>query len=161
MREARVNGKRLSDVVEVTWQHLKAAKAPICYLRALLRNPVDFGHQLRVKAQADEVTIRLNKLKMRADRSAKQHAGQTFVDAHGETTYVVGKDAESMTIYKAGEGIGRQATNWKQEFLQAIERGFIRKSTDAPTATVSPTLPARARQHLAGLRGLLRPKAIS
>ena len=31
MREARENGKRLSDVVEATWDHLKAAKAPINY----------------------------------------------------------------------------------------------------------------------------------
>ena len=47
MREAKQHGKLLTEVVEVTWEHLSAAKRPISYLRSLLRSPVDFGHQLR------------------------------------------------------------------------------------------------------------------
>jgi hypothetical protein len=124
MREARENGKLLSDVVEVTWEHLKFATKPICYLRALLRNPVDFRYQLRRKNQ--DVAERKTKLKVeaQAEQVARESAGHTFTDATGETTYVIGADGESMSVYKAGEGIGREATNWKAAFAQAKERGF-------------------------------------
>jgi hypothetical protein len=161
MREAREHGKRLSDVVEVTWQHLKAAKAPICYLRALLRNPIDFAHQIRVKAQSDQAAAHLTQRKAEAHRCAKAHAGQAFVDVQGETTYMVGDDGLSMTIYKASEGIGRQAINWQQGLLRAIEQGSIRKATGALPVTLDPTPPATARHHIASLRGFLRTRAFT
>jgi hypothetical protein len=161
MREARQHGKRLSDVVEVTWQHLKAARAPICYLRALLRNPTDFAYQIRVKSQANEAAVRRRELKQEAARCAQAYAGQAFVDVQGETTYMVAEDGMSMTIYKANEGVGRQAINWHQGLVRAIEQGSIRKSTAVLPVTVKPTPPATARNHIASLRGLLRTRAFN
>ncbi|TCG02694.1 hypothetical protein BZM27_53950 [Paraburkholderia steynii] len=104
MLEARENGKLLSDVVEVTWEHLKVATKPICYLRALLSQPGHFRYQLRRKNQ--DVAERKTKLKVeaQAERVARESAGHTFTDATGATTYVVGADGESMSVYKAGEG---------------------------------------------------------
>ncbi|GAB5101380.1 Replication protein O [Caballeronia sp. HLA56] len=161
MREAREHGKRLSDVVEVTWPHLKAAKAPICYLRALLRNPVDFSHMVRMKSQAAVEAQTKRVREAQSARVARECAGQTFVSALGETTYVVSSDGEAMTVYKTGEDIGREAVNWKADFAQAIDRGFIRSSTDALSVSTAPTIAEMARQHLASLRGLLRPKALA
>jgi hypothetical protein len=156
MREAREHGKLLSDVVEATWEHLKASAKPICYLRALLRNPVDFRYQLRRKSEAAVEERAKVQREVHGERVVRESAGQTFVDATGETTYVIDTDGESMTVYKASEGIGRQATNWKAGFAQARERGFIRAATSAlPTAAA--TGAHEARQHLAGLRDLLRP----
>ncbi|MFM0513879.1 Replication protein O [Paraburkholderia sp. RL17-373-BIF-A] len=158
MREARENGKLLSDVVEATWEHLKAAAKPICYLSALLRSPVDFRYQLRRKSQAAvEQQVKVN-VEAQGKRVARESAGQTFVDASGETAYVVSADGESMTVYKAGEGIGRQATNWKTDFAQAKERGFIRPATTSRHIVAAATRSHEARQHIAGLRDLLRPR---
>lgn len=162
MREAREHGKRLSDVVEVTWEHLKRASAPICYLRALLRNPIDFGHQLRVKTQVRQAADLEAIERQRAERAASESAGKTFADASGETMYVVSADGESMTVYRASEGVGRQAVNWKVSFAQALERGFIRLATTATGKGVGIGAPAstrtsveQARQHIAGLRSVL------
>jgi hypothetical protein len=161
MREAREHGKLLSDVVEVTWQHLKAASKPICYLRALLRNPIDFRHQIGLKNQAVVEQKVKTQIATQADRVARESAGQTFVDATGETTFVVDADGDSMTVYKAGEGgIGRQAMNWKVEFAQAKERGFIRVVTSPLPIVAVATAAHEARQHIAGLRALLRPRAV-
>jgi hypothetical protein len=153
-----MHGKRLSDVVEVTWQHLKAAKRPICYLRALLANPVDFSHQLRMATQvrfAQEAKVVNDQ---RAEQVAKQSAGKTFVDVAGTATFRVSNDGESMTVRKANEGVERQAVNWKTGFAQALDGGFLRGSGTAAAAPV-PTMPELARAHLATLRGFLKPRA--
>ena len=79
MREAKQHGKLLTEVVEVTWEHLSAAKRPISYLRSLLRSPVDFGHQLRSHhAKIHERRTRLNEIKAIDDLVAR-HAGQVFL----------------------------------------------------------------------------------
>jgi hypothetical protein len=179
MREARGQGKRLSDVVEATWEHLKLARAPINYLRALLQSPVDFGHQLCRRSDARaEAQDRLNRA-ARAELTAQQSAGQTFIDAHGQRKYVVDADGQSMMVYSVEEGVGRQAAGWKEQFAEARTRGHIRpashedleafaqarrareaamtQSTGAALpAEDKPTVTTQVRDHIAGLRDLLR-----
>jgi hypothetical protein len=126
MGEARDHGKRLSDVVEATWEHLKAAKRPINYLRSLLRNPIDFSHQLRRQSQAKaERLTRLDRI-AKAEMVAQQSAGQTFLDAQGKVKYVVDSGGESMMVYRVDEGIGRQAAGWKEKFAEGLARGHVR-----------------------------------
>jgi hypothetical protein len=180
MREAREQGKRLSDVVEATWQHLEVAHAPINYLRALLRSPVDFGHRLRRQiAEHVEKRNRIDRA-ARAETVAIQSAGQTFTDVGCQFQYVVAEDGQSMTIYSHGEGIARQAVGWKEKFADARSRGQIRPATHADlerfrldrrphdlsatqphgageARTDKPEVTAQVRDHIAGLRNILRP----
>ncbi|MEX3968116.1 Replication protein O [Paraburkholderia sp. EG286B] len=136
MRQAREAGKRLSDVVEATWKHLKEADRPICYLRALLRSPVDFGHQIRSR-DAD----RAAKADAAAERAAatelvREHAGSTFVDAAGTHRLVLDTDGTSATVYHVDEGVPRvEAGDWQMRFARALRCGRIRVATDADLAS--------------------------
>jgi hypothetical protein len=170
MREARERGKRLSDVVEATWDHLKLAKAPINYLRSLLRGTADFAQQLRAKTIAkEEEQVRLNRT-LEADRLALQNAGKTYVDIAGQCKYVIDADGEHMVVYRRDEGIGRHAAGWKQNFADALLRRQIRLASYADLETFatpgrSETSPesgkerspvtSQVRDHIAGLRSLL------
>jgi hypothetical protein len=176
MKEARENRKRLSDVVEATWEHLKAAKRPINYLRALLRSPVDFAHQLRSKAEARHAAQRQVERAANAELIAQRCAGQTFIDTDGQRKYVLDTDGQSMTVYVRGEGVGRQAAGWKEQFAEALEKGRIRRAAldnleafgpaptqtarasagEGHTANVKPPVTAQVRSHIAGLRAILR-----
>jgi hypothetical protein len=175
MREAREHGKRLSDVVEATWDHLKLAKAPINYLRSLLRGTVDFTQQLRqqIDAKAEELS-RLTRT-LEAEHLARQSAGQTFVDATGQRKYVIDHDGENMVVYTLDEGIGRQAAGWKEAFATARARGQIRVATEADLQPFGqtrrfaaepergrdrPPVTAQIREHIAGLRSLLGARQV-
>jgi hypothetical protein len=173
MREAGEHGKRLSDVVEVTWEHLKRAKAPINYLRSLLRGTVDFGHLLRHRNEAKVRAEVQLKRKFEADQIARHSAGQTFVDVSGQRKYVIDAEGEGMVIYNRDEGIGRQAAAWKAGFADAITRGQIRLATPSDLDLFQPALSsytkpneerarppvtAQIREHIAGLRSLLEAK---
>ncbi|SAL06794.1 hypothetical protein AWB81_07765 [Caballeronia arationis] len=175
MREAREHGKRLSDVVEATWDHLKLAKAPINYLRSLLRGTVDFTQQLRqqIDAKAEELS-RLTRT-LEAEHLARQSAGQTFVDATGQRKYVIDHDGENMVVYTLDEGIGRQAAGWKEAFATARARGQIRVATEADLQPFGqtrrfaaepergrdrPPVTAQIREHIAGLRSLLGSRQV-
>jgi len=180
MREAREAGKRLSEVVEVTWEHLKVAKRPINYLRALLRSPVDFGHQLRSKSEAlASEQLRIERA-AQADLIAQQCAGQTFIDVTGQHQYVVAADGQSMVVYMRDEGVGRQAAGWQDKFAEAIQAGRIREASQddlgafarsvrestSRTAHAAgragqyppekPRVTQEVRNHIAGLHDLLR-----
>ncbi|GJH30377.1 Replication protein O [Caballeronia novacaledonica] len=168
MREARDHGQRLSDVVEATWDHLKLAKAPINYLRSLLRGTVDFAHQLRQRTDAKAEQQARLKRASEANEIARQSAGQTFVDASGRRTYVIDTQGENMVVYHRDEGIGRQAAGWKEAFAAARKRRQIRVATAADLQSFAHTRPgepeqgrgrspvtAQIREHIAGLRNLL------
>jgi hypothetical protein len=179
MREAREHGKRLSDVVEATWDHLKLAKAPINYLRALLRSTVDFSHQLRRRMEVRSEEQKRIEQALRADLIAQESAGQTFVDVSGRRKYVVDTDGQSMIVHSVDESIGRQATRWKEQFAAARSGGQIRLASDAdleafakarrlkinstqatmalPNPDKSPVT-AQVRDHIASLHTLLRGK---
>ncbi|MFM0136381.1 Replication protein O [Caballeronia grimmiae] len=179
MREARAHGKRLSDVVEATWNHLKHAKAPINYLRALLRNPVDFAllvrrrhadhhaEQARAQQQADARAVAL------------QNAGRTFIGPDKARQFVIGADGDSLTIFSLREPIGRQAAGWMPSFATALASGKLRPATaldlerfaqarrealgkmqpcTAPLTYSKPPVTRAVREHIAGLRQLLKAR---
>ena len=126
MREAREAGKRLSDVVEVCWQHLSQAKHPISYLRALLASPTDFGHQLRAKAAARGAAQAA--VRDREETSAALQAldGQTFIDRRGETHYTVTDAGTTLMVYNIAEGVVRRGVGqWTQGFVKALKQGQI------------------------------------
>lgn len=177
MREAREHGKRLSDVVEATWNHLKRAKAPINYLRALLRNPIDFAHMVR--RRNDEHHAEQTRAQQRVDAQAvaRQHAGRTFIDANDARQFVIGASGDSLTIFSLTERIGRQAAEWAPSFASALASGKLRPATAldlerfahaqqealgkalpcaAPLARTNPPVTGAVREHIAGLRQLLK-----
>jgi hypothetical protein len=129
MREARDHGQRLSDVVEATWDHLKLAKAPINYLRALLRNSVDFSVLVRRRLAHQAAECNQIEQQAQATRVARKHAGQTFIDADGRRRYLIGDEGESMTIVNVEEGVARQAAGWMLPFARALASGKIRPAT--------------------------------
>ncbi len=191
MREAREQGKRLSDVVEATWDHLKLAKAPINYLRTLLRNPIDFSHLVRRRFDAEATQSKQAELRAHAVQTAQENAGKSFIDAYGQRHYAIEPDGQSMTITNAGEGVARQAVNWMQPFAVALRSAKIRLATsadleafaatcrkgitaDVPAMAINrqPTIASAAAQqrppvtqevraHIASLRRLLQPRAMA
>ncbi|AET95040.1 hypothetical protein BSFA1_85320 (plasmid) [Burkholderia sp. SFA1] len=177
MREAGEHGKRLSDVVEATWHHLKRAKAPINYLRALLRNPVDFA--LLVRRRNDEHRAKLTRARQRVDAQAiaRENAGRTFIDGNNGRQFVIGTGGDSMTIFSLTERIGRQAAGWVPSFATALTSGKLRPATAldlerfahaqqevlgkappcaAPLAYTKPPVTVAVREHIAGLRQFLK-----
>ena len=130
MREAKLNLKRLSDVVEATWIHLQKATRPINYLRALLRSPVDFGHQIRTKhaAQAEADTARVRTA--RIDAIVAQHAGHVFFDASNGRRFEVSEDAAQIAVHDHREPTPRvRVGDWSAEFVAALESGRIAPAT--------------------------------
>jgi hypothetical protein len=121
MREAKKHGKLLTEVVEVTWEHLSAAKRPISYLRSLLRSPVDFGHQLRSHhAKIHERLTRLNEIKA-VDDLAARHAGQVFFDEAINRRFEISADGSEIAIRDCREPRARvSAAGWKQNFAAAL-----------------------------------------
>ncbi|WP_250511549.1 Replication protein O [Caballeronia sp. GACF4] len=129
MREAREHGKRLSDVVEATWDHLRLAKAPINYLRALLRNPVDFAGVVTRRNGERNAEVCRRQQHAEAASLARQNAGRTFIDVKGQRQFVVGAQGDAMTIFTLTEAIGRQAAGWLPSFADALKNGKIRPAT--------------------------------
>ncbi|SAK82152.1 hypothetical protein AWB78_03992 [Caballeronia calidae] len=179
MREAREHGKRLSDVVEATWDHLRLAKAPINYLRALLRNPVDFA--LLVRRRHVDHHAAQTRAQQHADAQvvALQHAGRTFIDAGNERQFVIGAGGQSLTIFSLTERIGRQAAGWMPSFATALASGQLRPATaldlerfahaqrealgkSQPCAATlvheKPPVTGAVRDHIARLRHLLKAR---
>ncbi|CAL8480961.1 hypothetical protein [Caballeronia sp. S22] len=126
MREARESGKRLSDVVEVCWQHLRQAKRPINYLRALLASTTDFSHQLRTKAEALSSAREAERARTDAEATVSTLAGQSFVDAGGQTRYTVADAGATLTVESLSDGVIRRAAGqWAVGFVTALEQGRI------------------------------------
>jgi hypothetical protein len=132
MREAREQGKRLSDVVEATWEHLKKAKRPICYLRALLANTTDFSFQVRTRHAEQNAARAAVEDQEAAESLVRQVAGLSFVDATGERKLVVDADGLSLSVYNAEEGVSRrEAGQWQLRFAKALRSGQIRPAQPA------------------------------
>jgi len=126
MAEARSQGKRLSDVVEAAWEHLRRATHPISYLRTLLRAPVDFAYRVRSKrleaAERDTVSAQNAQ-----DQSAiRALAGRAFASEDQLRRYVVADDAKTVTVHHRDEARPRvHAGEWKRDFLAALRTGRI------------------------------------
>lgn len=179
MREARDHGKRLSDVVEATWDHLKLAKAPISYLRALLRTPVDFTHLVRRRSADGDATQARNQQRAEGQAIALQHAGRTFIDADNARQFIVGAGGDSLTIFSLTERVGRQAAGWMPSFAAALKSENSAPpppltsnaspaqqqalgnapASAVPLSTVKSPVTGAVRDHIAGLRHLLKVRS--
>jgi hypothetical protein len=149
MREAKQHGKLLTEVVEVTWEHLSAAKRPISYLRSLLRAPVDFGHQLRSHhAKIHERRTRVNDIKA-VDDLAARHAGQVFFDEAINRRFEISADGSEIAIRDCREPRARvSAVGWKPDFAAALRTGRLLSASpshDAAFAEKCTSVPSVAR----------------
>ena len=180
MGEARQHGKLLSDVVEATWQHLKQAQRPICYLRSLLSSTADFRHQVQARRAAADDARRQQLEATIVKETLIRCAGAVFFDADGERRIVIGESGASMTVHDFREATPRVAAGaWGPAFVDALDAGRIRPATaddeDSFTASrrahlsqrpqlptiAAPTLPTReltthVGAHLAQLKHMLR-----
>ena len=136
MREAKAQAKLLSDVVEATWEHLRNAKRPISYLRALLRSPVDFGHQIRAKRLAAERLAEENAKAANIDTAVLQCAGRVFIDMANTRLITVSSMADSISVHDYREARPRVSTGqWKASFVAALNaREVIQATPDQVTA---------------------------
>jgi hypothetical protein len=136
MREAKAQAKLLSDVVEATWEHLRNAKRPISYLRALLRSPVDFGHQIRAKRLAAERLSEENARAANIDAVVLQSAGHVFIDIANTRLITVSSTADSISIHDYREARPRVSTGqWAVAFVAALSaREVVRATPDKVTA---------------------------
>lgn len=176
MREARQHGKLLSDVVEATWEHLKAAKAPICYLRALLRSTADFRYQTAQKRALADDKLKAQKATEDANALTHQHAGRVFFDAEHTRRIVLSDDGSSLIVHHRSEPSPRRvAGDWKTSFANALRDGTIQPATpDAEIAFAegisrsegqhahrgnlaneASSKPVNIRQHLSQLKAIL------
>jgi hypothetical protein len=132
MREAKAHAKLLSDVVEATWEHLRNAKRPISYLRALLRSPVDFGHQIRAKRIAADRQAQENARAANVASVVLESAGHTFIDSAGTRLITVSDDAASITVHDYRESAPRVATGqWAAPFVAALTgRAVVRATSE-------------------------------
>ncbi|WP_216857674.1 replication protein O [Burkholderia sp. S171] len=130
MREAKVQAKLLSDVVEATWEHLRNAKRPISYLRALLRSPVDFGHQIRAKRLAAERLADENAQAANIDAIVRQCAGHVFIDTANTRLITVSSTADSVTVHDYREARPRVSTGqWAVAFVAALSAREVVRAT--------------------------------
>ncbi|WP_250474734.1 replication protein O [Caballeronia sp. GAFFF1] len=141
MAEARRHGKLLSDVVETTWEHLKRARHPISYLRALLQKPVDYAYRVRtIRAESAEQETRASN-DLHVQQATKAIAGKVFASRDGLTRYVVSANAIELTAHHRHEARPRvRVGSWAREFIAALDAGHIVPTTvsAANVAAASP-----------------------
>ncbi len=148
MREAREAGKRLSDVVEVCWQHLRRAKRPINYLRALLASTTDFGHQLRTKVAELNSAQTAARKRREAETIVQGLDGHTFVDTTGKTRYTVAEAGATLLVFNVGEGVTRRsAGQWAEGFVHAIAKGRIVEDALSPLPAAQPKMSSPKETH--------------
>ncbi|ODP35051.1 hypothetical protein A9762_11855 [Pandoraea sp. ISTKB] len=149
MGEAREHGKRLSDVVEVTWNNLAKADNPINYLRKLLTSPVDFGYSLRVKAEEKARVDALQAQKRKAEKVVRASMGKVFVDLLGTHQYVVDDGGRTLAVTDLAEGVVRRSVGeWQVEFMLMLKEGCWRAVTADELEQLRATAIAQREQAL-------------
>lgn len=127
MRRAREHGKRLSDVVEATWTHLKQATWPRAYLTRLISQPVDFRRQTQLRTAEAGAREAQDTEAVELDRILASAAGRTWIDVGLTTRFVVSTDAQSLVAVRADEGIERtMPASQMRGFARAIHEGRVR-----------------------------------
>ena len=130
MRDAKRQGKFLSDVVATSWPHIKAAAKPICYLQALLRSATDFTALSRYqKAAKAEVETRDSERQQLA-REIKNLAGHVFYDTAATRRIAISTDGLTALLQHAHDPVARVAAGtWQKDFTQALASGQWTKAT--------------------------------
>jgi hypothetical protein len=135
MREAGQNAKRLSDVVEATWEHLRRARFPISYLRSLLRAPVDFAFRVRTKLLENATAIEVLAQETDAEKTCGTLNGNRFVSEDGLRTFEVADDGASVVVRYRSETASRiHRGDWRRSFVDALTRGHILAVDEAGAA---------------------------
>lgn len=109
MKEARVAGKFLSDVVECCWEPLKKANRPIPYLRALLAKTVDFSHQARQRAADEQRSENQSREKNELTEIVSKAAGKTFIDNALDLVVTFNDAGNAAEVMQPGESRPRYA----------------------------------------------------
>jgi hypothetical protein len=132
MKEARLAGKFLSDVVECCWEPLKSARTPIAYLRALLARSVDFSHQTRQRQIENQNRHAKNRELDELASIVRSNAGKSFVD-HAEGIVVVFSTAgDAAEVIYANESRPRYAAGSALlDLARGIRNGQLQPDTNA------------------------------
>ena len=132
MREARQQGKLLSDVVAVAWEHLKQATWPIAYLRKLLKLPVDFRHQHKQRHEAQRAEHAALKRAEQVAKAVARHSGETFFDQAITRRITLSADSATMTVLTCDEAHPRIApSGWQAAWFDALRAGQLVPATPA------------------------------
>ncbi|CAE6846863.1 Replication protein O [Paraburkholderia aspalathi] len=131
MTEAKAQGKFLSDVVDASWAGLKKAHAPINYLRALLRKPVDFAHRARVLRQGAEQQVHHDADQAELTATIARCAGRTFYNTNSTRRLTVSTDGSTLMAFDAAEQQSRSAiSGWTKAFAAGLREGRLLPATD-------------------------------
>ncbi|MCA8037112.1 Replication protein O [Burkholderia arboris] len=163
MGEASRAGTRLSDVVEHTWHHLKAAKNPLAYLRKLITVPTDYSHAVRAK-QAEQAAAEVaEQAAEEAAELARRCAGQTFYAPDASRRFDVAPDATRITMTAATDGVPRDmGLGWQQAFADALRtRKAVRETPDLVARYDAAVQQCRPRAAAAVEQAALVPRALS
>ncbi|WP_155713084.1 hypothetical protein [Burkholderia stagnalis] len=145
MGEASRAGKRLSDVVEHTWEHLKAAGNPRAYLRKLLTLPTDYSHAVRAKHAEQVAAEQAEQAAEEAAELARRCAGQTFYAPDASRRFDIAPDASRITMTAAADGIARDmGMQWRLHFAAALQARQAIPETPELMARFQATVQQRA-----------------
>jgi hypothetical protein len=175
MRDAKRQGKFLSDVVAASWQHLKAAAKPICYLQALLRSATDFAALSRYQKSAKAEVEARHSEKQQLGRDIGNLAGHVFYDTAGTRRIAISSDGLTALLHHAQDPVPRVAAGaWQKDFIRALASGQWTEATvdldaafSAPQArtrvdsATSEKQRAHPREALSALRAMIRGPRIT
>lgn len=131
MTEAKAQGKFLSDVVDASWSGLQKAHAPINYLRALLRKPVDFAYRARVLRQGTDQQLRRDAEQTELNATIARCAGRTYYNVTSTRRVTVSTDGSTLMSFDAAEQQTRSAVvGWTKAFAQGLREGRLLPGTD-------------------------------
>ena len=132
MKEARLAGKFLSDVVESCWTPLKKAHAPIAYLRALLAKSIDFTFQARHRRVDDQSKIEQTVEHDELAHVIRDNAGKSFIDCRHNLVVVLSETGDSAEVSHADESRPRYAAgNALLDLARGIRSGQLQPRLDA------------------------------
>jgi hypothetical protein len=163
MTEAKAQGKFLSDVVNASWAGLKKAHAPINYLRALLRKPVDFAYRAQVLRQGADEQRHHDADQAELTATIARCAGRTFYNTSSARRVTVSTDGTTLMAFDSAEQQSRSAVSgWTQAFAQALREGRLLPATDERDAAFAAhCLRVRVAPIQIGHQGEGRPRQLT
>ena len=124
MRDAKRQGKFLSDIVATSWEHIKAASKPICYVQALLRSATDFDALSRYKATIqNEARTRITE-KQALAAAIEEIAGKVFYDAAATRRMCIDSEGNTAHMHHRHDPVARVAAGaWQADFIRSLSAG--------------------------------------